>query len=91
MIEADVSYDPVAKKPIMAHPPAVISDLTLEEFLKKVKDNGKKGIKLDFKSFDAFNTSVEVLQKTEVRFFLLTIKKSTFLLIFIQNNETITE
>lgn len=49
MIEADVvlrGRDP--KEPIMAHPPDTDSDITLKEWLEKVKEYNK-GIKLDFK------------------------------------------
>lgn len=49
MIEADIvmrGRDP--KEPIMAHPPDTDSDITLREWLERVKEYGK-GIKLDFK------------------------------------------
>lgn len=53
MMEADVvmrACDP--KEPIMAHPPAQDSDITLREWLQQVKDQ-QKGIKLDFKRLNA--------------------------------------
>jgi len=62
MMEADVSLGWLTgqipgvqpKIPIMAHPPAFLSDLSLEEFLTKTieatQGGVKKGIKLDFKS-----------------------------------------
>ena len=64
MLEADVvlgrlnaSNENDTKIPIMAHPPATESDLSLEEFLKNVMSNRTKGIKLDFKSIEAFDAS----------------------------------
>ena len=51
------------KIPIMAHPPATESDLSLEEFLNINMNNGSKGIKLDFKSNEAFNNSKPILRK----------------------------
>lgn len=56
--------------PIMAHPPAVESDLSLENFLDlNIHSNKTKGIKLDFKSNDAFELSKPILTKlrTNVR------------------------
>ena len=49
MLEADINMrgrDP--KEPIMAHPPDTDSDITLKEWLQRVKMHDK-GIKLDFK------------------------------------------
>ena len=64
MLEADVvlgrlnsSNENETKIPIMAHPPATESDLSLEDFLKNVMSNRTKGIKLDFKSIEAFDAS----------------------------------
>ncbi|XP_018373655.1 PREDICTED: protein FAM151B isoform X2 [Trachymyrmex cornetzi] len=51
------------KIPIMAHPPATESDLSLEEFININVNNGSKGIKLDFKSNEAFNYSKPILIK----------------------------
>jgi hypothetical protein len=70
MIEADVIMGNVTNGlnttatnvPIMAHPPAASSDLSLEEFLRQVLDNKKKGIKLDFKTIQAVEASVLILQ-----------------------------
>lgn len=49
--------------PIMAHPPDKESDLSLDDFLKTVvqKKNATKGIKLDFKTIEAFNASKAIL------------------------------
>jgi hypothetical protein len=55
MIEADIlmrGNEP--KEPIMAHPPMRDSDITLQEWLEKVKKQNNKGIKLDFKRFVTF-------------------------------------
>lgn len=75
MIEADVTYGTLignkVKLPIMAHGPnEVESDLSLDDFVKQVNEynNGKmahktKGIKLDFKSIEAFTNAQEILAK----------------------------
>ncbi|XP_043270804.1 protein FAM151B isoform X2 [Venturia canescens] len=72
MLEADVVLgtlnDPSGGNdteniPIMAHPPEVTSDLSLEEFLESVLADGKRGIKLDFKSIEAFKGSQAILEK----------------------------
>lgn len=63
MIEADVllrGRDP--KEPIMAHPPDNDSDITLRDWLKMVV-NSDKGIKLDFKSLEAVEESMALLDK----------------------------
>ncbi|XP_035384008.1 protein FAM151A [Electrophorus electricus] len=48
--------------PIMAHPPDIYSDNTLEEWLDAVLKS-KKGIKLDFKSLQALEPSLDLLRK----------------------------
>ncbi|XP_071864508.1 protein FAM151B isoform X2 [Bombus fervidus] len=70
MLEADVTLGILngtsnsTRIPIMAHPPASESNLTLEDFLKTViQKNVTKGIKLDFKSIDAFDASKPILEK----------------------------
>lgn len=73
MLEADVVIGTVKGKdgppqPIMAHPPATTSDLTLGDFLTAVVQNNKanskqKGVKLDFKSIEAFEKSQDVIAK----------------------------
>ncbi|XP_030763658.1 protein FAM151B-like isoform X2 [Sitophilus oryzae] len=74
MIEADVVLGTVGKDktviPIMAHPPDITSDLSLETFLELVNtsnivNNTKHGIKLDFKSTDAFLNSTAFIKKYE--------------------------
>lgn len=53
--------------PIMAHPPANVSDLTLSEFLNQIinfnrdHEDQKKGVKLDFKSIEVFEGSLDIL------------------------------
>ncbi|CAK1540785.1 unnamed protein product [Leptosia nina] len=64
MLEADIVLGHVKGKdgppiPVMAHPPATTSDLTLADFLSAVSqfnnvNSKQKGVKLDFKSIDAF-------------------------------------
>lgn len=57
--------------PIMGHPPAVKSDLSLVEFLEAIKEyhskpenaNQTKIVKLDFKSIEATERSIEMLEK----------------------------
>ncbi|XP_077276580.1 protein FAM151B isoform X1 [Temnothorax americanus] len=69
MLEADVVMGKLnnttnsTEIPIMAHPPATESDLSLEEFLNISNNNGSKGIKLDFKSNEAFDSSKSILTK----------------------------
>ena len=66
MIEADVSLG-AGNKPIMAHPPANTSDLSLEQFLESVlastQSGEKKGIKLDFKFLGVVEPSLVMLDK----------------------------
>lgn len=63
MFEADVimRYNKNDTAPVMAHPPANDSDLTLEVFLQSLKLT-RKGIKLDFKSLMAVEPSMGLLQ-----------------------------
>ena len=64
MLEADVILDPVANIPIMGHPPANTSDLTLEAFLvHSLKHWEEKGIKLDFKQDEAVKASAPIMKK----------------------------
>lgn len=56
--------------PIMGHPPAIKSDLSLMEFLAAVKEYHSKSenkdkikiIKLDFKSIEATEQSIKILE-----------------------------
>ncbi|KAF7992789.1 hypothetical protein HCN44_005133 [Aphidius gifuensis] len=67
MLEADVSLiDGNDSTPMMAHSSKDKSDLSLEKFIETViisNNKTKKGIKLDFKTIEAFNASHAVLQK----------------------------
>lgn len=67
MLEADIVLGKCNNQsdiPIMAHPPASESDLSLDDFLFQVINKTvNKGIKLDFKSDDAFNKSKLILNK----------------------------
>lgn len=75
MLEADVvmgklnSTNQTTNIPIMAHPPNVESDLSLENFIEAIihRGNDTKGIKLDFKSTQAFESSKSVLQNVRER------------------------
>ena len=65
MIEADVSLG-AENTPIMAHPPANTSDLSLQQFLESVlasctESGAKKGIKLDFKFLGVVEPSLQLL------------------------------
>ncbi|VVD05293.1 unnamed protein product [Leptidea sinapis] len=63
MLEADIVLGQINGKsgppiPIMAHPPAATSDLSLADFLTAVSqynnvNSKQKGVKLDFKSIEA--------------------------------------
>lgn len=75
MLEADVVLGTLSGQnitvPIMAHPPATVSDISLQMFLDTVIDaqtTMRKGVKLDFKSIESFNMSWNVLEplKTKV-------------------------
>lgn len=57
------------RQPIMAHPPAIVSDISLDKFLGQILDfnnekeiQNKKGVKLDFKSIEAFEGSLTMLK-----------------------------
>lgn len=73
MIEADVLLGTLDSGdgrilPIMAHPPHTTSDLSLETFLRSILAHNKanpdnaKGVKLDFKSIESFDGSVNLLE-----------------------------
>ncbi|KAI5633914.1 hypothetical protein NE865_13376 [Phthorimaea operculella] len=73
MLEADIVLGTIRGKdgppiPIMAHPPATSSDLSLADFLSTVKTHNSgnakpKGVKLDFKSIEAFEKSQDLIAK----------------------------
>jgi hypothetical protein len=55
--------------PVMAHPPATDSDITLEEWVERVLSHHSiKGIKLDFKGTDVLEPAMKVLQRYKERF-----------------------
>ncbi|XP_017854552.1 protein FAM151B [Drosophila busckii] len=74
MIEADIVLGQLngegEQLPVMAHPPANISDLTLEDFLHQIKahnevhEGAEKGVKLDFKSIEVFEGALDILDAT---------------------------
>ena len=52
----------------MGHPPAETSDLSLLDFLRDINEHNnkskiKKGVKLDFKSEEVFEASLDLLQQ----------------------------
>uniref|UniRef100_A0A8C3TAY4 Protein FAM151A n=1 Tax=Chelydra serpentina TaxID=8475 RepID=A0A8C3TAY4_CHESE len=68
VLEADVNIEGhntpnETDKPIMAHPPAVYSDNSFQEWLDVVLNSSSKGIKLDFKSIKAVDPSLAILLK----------------------------
>jgi len=68
MIEADVSMGTIVGGdgsilPIMAHPPSITSDLSLEEFIDTILNSGTpKGMKLDFKDIDSLEPSLVTIK-----------------------------
>lgn len=76
-IEADIQLgylesdkDQQHELPIMAHPPKKQSDLSLEVFLTKILNFNQqnetdrvKGVKLDFKSIEALEKSIDIITK----------------------------
>ncbi|KAL2097500.1 hypothetical protein ACEWY4_006707 [Coilia grayii] len=66
VLEADVQIEGYGtinqtNTPIMAHPPDVYSDNTLQEWIDRVLESDK-GIKLDFKSIEAVEPSLQILR-----------------------------
>lgn len=71
MIEADVNLgrtngmtNETKKIPIMTHDTNGSSDLSLQDFLNDVLKNKTKGVKLDFKTNEAFEESLSVIRGT---------------------------
>ncbi|CAG2057798.1 unnamed protein product, partial [Timema podura] len=67
MLEADVEIGrkgifSFKKIPIMAHPPARRSDMSLKEFLNNVAAAKSVGAKLDFKSMEAVEESINIIR-----------------------------
>lgn len=72
MLEADVIIGTLVDDPtntplaVMGHPPQIESDISLEQFIAKVVESGtNKGIKLDFKSDEAFLKAKDVLENVD--------------------------
>ncbi|XP_069336110.1 protein FAM151A [Eulemur rufifrons] len=68
VLEADVTVEGLNTAnetgvPIMAHPPAISSDNTLQQWLDTVLSSSQKGIKLDFKSLKAVGPSLDLLRQ----------------------------
>lgn len=74
MIEADIVLGKLNGAgediPIMGHPPANTSDLTLESFLQQVTafntnatNTTRKGVKLDFKTIEVFEKSIQIVSQ----------------------------
>ncbi|XP_036328348.1 protein FAM151B [Rhagoletis pomonella] len=73
MIEADIVLGRLNNTgdelPVMAHPPANSSDLSLLEFLLRILEHNEehvddaKGVKLDFKSIEVFEGSLDILSQ----------------------------
>nr|KAF6505063.1 family with sequence similarity 151 member A [Rousettus aegyptiacus] len=68
VLEADVNVEGLNTAnetgvPIMAHPPAIYSDNTLQQWLETVLASSQKGIKLDFKSLKAVRPSLDLLRR----------------------------
>lgn len=91
MIEADVVYGTLNSTgsvlPVMGHPPQNVSDTSLEEYLKYFQNftstnSSKKGLKLDFKSIEAFSHSLPYLKNTSRVDYLYKICYFFFKLIF---------
>ncbi|XP_063701580.1 protein FAM151B [Culicoides brevitarsis] len=76
MIEADIVLGTLTnnvtapEQPVMGHPPATTSDISLDSFLRQILEFNnknssatKKGVKLDFKSTEVFNGSQALLRE----------------------------
>ncbi|XP_020952250.1 protein FAM151A [Sus scrofa] len=68
VLEADVTVEGLNTAnetgvPIMAHPPAIYSDNTLQQWLETVLASSQKGIKLDFKSIKAVGPALDLLRR----------------------------
>ncbi|XP_062046068.1 protein FAM151A [Lepus europaeus] len=68
VLEADVTVEGLNTAnetgvPVMAHPPAIYSDNTLQQWLEAVLASSQKGIKLDFKSIKAVGPSLDLLRQ----------------------------
>lgn len=74
MIEADIVLGKLNGEgddiPIMGHPPANTSDISLENFLitidnfNKLNSSLRKGVKLDFKTTKVFESAISIITKS---------------------------
>lgn len=81
MLEADVVLGRLIDQnssesiPIMGHPPATSSDLSLQHFLDSIQlynshnRNDSRGVKLDFKSIEVFEKSVPIIEQLHDKVF----------------------
>jgi hypothetical protein len=75
-------------QPVMGHPPAVTSDISLGNFLSDILNfnlanpSRQKGIKLDFKSIEVFNGSMPLLRSLWASVSILHANEANTLLIF---------
>lgn len=83
MLEADVLLrgqytEDQQLEAIMAHLPAVNSDITLNQWLQDAATSGK-GLKLDFKSIEAVELALQKLDsmRPQVRIFEFIVKNNT--------------
>lgn len=86
MLEADIILGELINDtnkeqlPVMGHPPATTSDLTLDMFLSTVSlfndhnKNNTKGVKLDFKSIEVFEKSISIIENLYSKVFFLAIR-----------------
>ncbi|CAN8027753.1 unnamed protein product [Ixodes persulcatus] len=65
VLEGDVSMGANGRYPVpvMAHPPVLSSDLTLDEWLHELLLCGTKGVKLDFKSTEVVEPACRILAR----------------------------
>lgn len=72
MIESDIILGQISNSgkslPVMGHPPIKSSDIALNDFLLKIVEYNSnsitsKGVKLDFKSIEVFEASLDILDK----------------------------
>jgi len=72
MLEADIILGQINNSgtnlPVMGHPPMKSSDIALNDFLLRIVDYNSnsitsKGVKLDFKSIEVFEASIDILDK----------------------------
>ena len=70
MLEGDIQlrwygYPNQTDEPVMAHPPDVDSDNTLQNWLDEIIATDDKGLKLDFKSEEVIEPALEIVKSRE--------------------------